>query len=100
MTIKLPDFRTCDGSRNFAEFPETVFFDVLRDHAAKLKGALVTEFITDWVTEAWLDFEYCGQKFSVNNEFGDYWFFVEDPNCPDEILLEVAEHFRGLLEND
>jgi hypothetical protein len=72
----------------------------LRDHAAKLKGALVTEFITDWVTEAWLDFEYCGQKFSVNNEFGDYWFFVEDPNCPDEILLEVAEHFRGLLEND
>ena len=98
MKIELFDFRACDGSRKFAELPETVFFDVLRDHTPKLKGALITGFITDWVTEVWLDFEYRGQKFSVNNQFGDYWFFVENPGCPDEMLLEVAEHFSRLLE--
>jgi hypothetical protein len=88
----------CDDSRKFVELPETVFFDVLRDYAAKLKGTRITDFITDWVTEVWLDFEYRGHEFSVNDKFGDYWFFVEDPNCPDEILHEVAKHFRRLLE--
>ncbi|MBK7708568.1 MAG: hypothetical protein IPJ30_23110 [Acidobacteria bacterium] len=48
----------------------------------------------------WLDFDYRGHRFSVNNQFGDYWFFVRDPKCPDEILLEVCAHFRALLEND
>ena len=87
-----------DDSKNFAEFPETVFFDQLRDHAAKLRGAKITDFLTDWVTEVWLDFEFRKQNFSVNNQMGNYWFFVENANCADDILLEVTNHFSKLLE--
>ena len=87
-----------DSSRHFVDLPEIVFFDEFYDHADKLEGAEITEFVTDGVVEMWLDFDFRGHKFSVNNQFGDYWFFVQDPNCPDEILLEVINHFRKLLE--
>ena len=87
-----------DGSRHFVDMPEVVFFDEVADHVEELEDAEITEFITDGVLEMWLDFDYRGHKFSVNNQYGDYWFFVEDPSCPDEILLEVADHFRKLLE--
>lgn len=86
-----------DGSRNFAELPETVFFDKLREIAKEFEGAAETEFVTDWITELWLDFDFRGHKFSINNQFGNYWFFVEDPECSDEILLEVVEHFQKFL---
>ena len=97
MSYKLFDFKMNDGSRNFADLPETVFFDELREIAKQLQGATETGFLTDWVTEVWLDFEFRGQRFSVNNQNGDYWFFVENPECPDEILLEVVEHFQKSL---
>lgn len=87
-----------DGSRNFADLPETFFFDKLREFAAQFKGATETAFVTDWVTEVWLDFEYRGEKFSINNQNGDYWFFVENPTCADEILMEVIEHFQNCVE--
>ena len=98
MSFKLFNFKMNDGSRNFADLPETVFFDELREIAGKLDGARETGFVTDWVTEVWLDFEFRGHKFSINNQNGDYWFFVEKPDCPDEILLEVAGHFQKHLQ--
>ena len=98
MIRDLFDMKMNDGSRHFVDMPEVVFFDEFYDHAEKLEDAEITEFITDGVVEMWLDFEFRGHKFSVNNQFGDYWFFVEDAECPDEILLEVAAHFRALLE--
>jgi len=98
MIKDLLDMRMNDGSRHFADLPEAVFFDEFADHVEKLEGAEITEFVTDGVLEMWLDFDYSGHKFSVNNQFGDYWFFVTDPNCPDEILLEITDHFRKLLE--
>lgn len=94
---KLFDHRMKDGSRNFVDLPESVFFDELRKIAEKFESAIVTDFVTDWVTEVWLDFEYRGHKFSINNQYGEYWFFVENPNCPDEILLEVVKHFERFL---
>jgi len=97
MIRDLLEMRMNDGSRHFADLPEAVFFDDFADHVEKLGGAEITEFITDGVVEMWLDFDYRGHKFSVNNQFGDYWFFVTDPNCPEEILLEVIDHFRKLL---
>ena len=97
MIKDLFDMRINDGSRHFVDMPEAVFFDEFADHVEKLQGAEITEFITDGVLEMWLDFDFRGHKFSVNNQFGDYWFFVEDPNCADDILLEVCEHFRILL---
>lgn len=86
------------GWRNFADMPEVVFFDDLADHVEDLDGAEITEFITNGVLEMRLDFEYRGNRFSIDNELGDYRFFVEDPACPKEILLEIAAHFRQLLE--
>jgi hypothetical protein len=67
-------------------------------HIMLLDGASVTNFITDNVTEGWLDFTYKGQSFSVNDQHGNYWFFVEDPACPDEILHEVVAHCLPLVE--
>jgi hypothetical protein len=98
MKSELLNLTMNDGSRQFAEISETVFFDKLREFAKSLKGAKETDFITDWITEVWLDFEYRGNKFSINNQFGEYWFFVRNPICSDEILIEVYEHFRNLLE--
>ena len=98
MIKDLFDIKMNDGSRHFVDMPEVVFFDDFYDHAENLEGAEITEFITDGVVEMWLDFEFRGHKFSVGNQFGDYWFFVEDANCPEEILLEIIDHFRQLLE--
>ncbi len=98
MISELLESKMKDGSRHFVDMPEVVFFDELADHAEELEDVEITEFITDGVVEMWLEFEFRGHKFSVNNKFGDYWFFVQDPNCPDEILLEIIDHFRQLLE--
>lgn len=95
-TPRLFDFRMKDGSRNFADLPEIAYFNELRSHARKLAGSSEAGFATDWVTEVWLDFEYRGHRFSINNQMGEYWFFVEDPNCPDDILVEVVRHFESI----
>lgn len=99
MTIRLIDIRMHDGSRHFASLPQTVMWHGLRDHLDKLKNAVVTEFITDKVTEAWIDFDFQNKRFSVNDQFGEYWFFVQDTSCPDDILVEVIKHCETLLGN-
>lgn len=86
-----------DGSRQFAALPESVSWEQLRDHLARLEGVVVTDFITDHVVEAWIDFSYRGHDFTVNNQFGEYWFFVEDPACDSEILLAIVAHCQRLL---
>lgn len=98
MIKDLLDKRIGAGARHFADLPEAVFFDDFADHAESLDGAEITEFITDGVVEMWLVFEYRGHEFAVNNQFGDYRFFVIEPECPEEILLDVCDHFRRLLE--
>ena len=97
MPEKLLNMVMKDGSRHFGDLPQTVLWYDLRDHIQRLDGASVTDFVTDHVTEAWIDFSYRGNNFSVNDQFGDYWFFVEDPNCPDEILKAVLSHCEQLL---
>lgn len=94
----LLETRMSDGSRHFVDMPEVVFFDELADHVEELEGAEITEFLTNGVVEMWLEFEFSNYKFSVTNQLGDYWFFVQDTDCPDEILLEIIDHFRQLLE--
>ena len=86
-----------DGSRQFAEMPATKSWYSVRDHTTNLKEARLTAFLCDHVTEAWIDFTYRGHNFVINDQFGEYWFMVEDPNCAEEILQEVAEHFAELL---
>jgi hypothetical protein len=97
MAEELLNFITHDGSRQFGELPQAVLWYEMRDHLEKLNGATITDFITDRVTQAWIDFTYRGYKFSVNDQFGDYWFFVDEPSCPDEILKTVLSHSKVLL---
>ncbi len=94
------DIRMNDGSRHFGDLPQTALWYDVRDHVSKLEGAIVTSFITDHVTECWIDFRYSGYAFSINDQFGDYWFFVDDPSCADCILQRVLSHFRLLLGCD
>ena len=97
MAVKLLNIEMKDGSRHFGDLPQTVLWHQMRNHIEKLKGAEVTHFLTDNVTEAWIDFSYRGHHFSVNDQFGNYWFFVNDPTCPDEILEAVLSHCELLL---
>lgn len=105
MTTPAPifDMRMADGSRHFASLPETyqVYdpqWDQLHQHLAQTPGAAVTGFITDQVTEAWIDFSYRGHCFSANNQHGSWWLFVADPSCPAEILEEVYRYCEALLD--
>jgi hypothetical protein len=86
-----------DGSRNFAKMPQAASWPALRNHLEQLEGLVVTAFLTDHVTEAWLDFEFRGHAFTVNNQFGEYWFFVRDPECDDSTLQTIVGHGRHLL---
>ena len=98
MTRPLINLLMHDGSRHFGDLPQTVLWYAVRDHVAQLPGAVLTGFVTDDVTEAWIDFTYHSHAFSINDQLGEYWFFVNDPACPETILSEVLDHFAGLLE--
>jgi len=87
-----------DGSRHFGDLPQTRLWYDVREHVERLPGATLTGFVTDGVTEAWIDFTYAGYAFSINDQFGEYWFFVNAPTCPDNILSAVLDHFTQLLE--
>ncbi|NJM91268.1 MAG: hypothetical protein HC863_03210, partial [Myxococcales bacterium] len=69
----------------------------VRDHAASLSGATVTGFLTDGIVEAWIDFTIEGEHFTINNQLGEYWFFVSNAKANDALLHRVVEHFTQLL---
>ncbi len=100
MAIRLFDLRMHDGSRHFAGLPMSTLWYEVRDHVETLDGAVLTGFVTDHVTEAWIDFAYEGHQFSINDQHGEYWFFVKDPACPDAVLLPVLRHFERLLGHE
>ena len=93
----LTDFRAHDGSREFASLPQSKLWYVVRDHVEKLGGATLTGFLCDGVTEAWIDFSFRNHEFSINDQFGEYRFFVKAPACPDAILQYVVKHFATIL---
>ena len=92
----LADFRMHDGSRHFASLPEVWPFSRLRQHVEQLAGATVADYVSDDVTEMWLDFSFRGHSFTVNNQDGEYWFFVNEPECPDDVLVAVVDHCEAL----
>ncbi|MCI0581135.1 MAG: hypothetical protein L0332_15500 [Chloroflexi bacterium] len=87
-----------DGSRHFGDLPQSALWYAVRDHVGRLPGAKLIGFVTDHVTEAWIDFTYQGHTFFINDQYGHYWFFVQDTDCPDDILHTVLAHFRQLLD--
>lgn len=100
MLIKNTREELLEKSRHFVDFPEVIFFDEFYEHVENLPGAEITEFEADGTFEMWLEFVFRENRFFISNKLGDYRFFVEDEECPEEILLEIAEHFRQLLEKD
>jgi hypothetical protein len=96
------DMRMHDGSRHFGSLPETLsvtesHVQRLQAHVALLRDATIVGVVTDQLTEAWIDFHHAGHRFSMNNQSGDWWFFVADPACPDEVLRAVLAHFATIL---
>lgn len=94
--MTLFDLRMNDGSRHFADVPER--YDVehpawhrLREYLSRTDGAELTGFVTDDITEAWIDFTLAGFKFSANNQHGNWWLFVTDPDCPDAVLERARQ---------
>ena len=96
--VDLLDLRAHDGSRQFAALPQSASWRELRRHLKALSGVELTGFLTDFVTEGWLDFTYRGHAFTVNDQYGEFWFFVDDPAAPEELLRRVAEHCNALLQ--
>lgn len=97
------DMRMHDGSRHFGSLPETYDpavpqWEVLRDAVGKLAGAQLSGFVTDHVTEAWIDFTFAAQRFSINNQQGEWWFFAADPTTSELLLHEVLDHFEARLD--
>lgn len=97
MSKRIFDLRMKDGSRHFFSMPDSFYpWQILRGHLSTIPGASEKNFVSDGVLEFWLDFDFRGYLFSINNAAGDLWFFSEDPDCPEEILSEIADHFEGL----
>ncbi len=51
------------------------------------------EEATDGVTEWWLDFTYKGQEFTAHKTGGVINVFVNDAECPPNVLTELMGHF-------
>jgi hypothetical protein len=85
------DVRIRDGSRQFADVPERVLPSRMRMIIARLPGAEVVSFTASVAEiEAWIEFRFRGFDFAVNNQNNEFWLFVRQPECPEEILREVA----------
>ena len=96
--MKLSNHRMNDSSRWFATLPMRVYPEALRDHLARLGGVAITAFVSAMPADgSWIDFDYAGHRFSVNDQYGEYWFFVNDPTCPEGTLAAVATHCESLL---
>src|SRR5262249_25527485 len=79
------DLRLPLGSRLFASHPATMRWPDLRDHVRRLTGAKLGRVECDGLLLCWIDFTYQGHSFGIRNAAGEFWFFVESPDCPDAI---------------
>ncbi len=97
--MKLIDVRTADGSRHFLRMPKAFSAQAIAEYLTGLEGARLLCFMAGGITEAHVNFTYQGYRFQVRNGGQEYLFFVDDPSCPDVLLLGVAYHFHQLLED-
>lgn len=97
---RICDVRMDSGSRNFAGFRRSCDWHAIRNQVELLPGAVVTAALCDYMMEGFVDFRFRGEEFSVHGQVDDCWFFVANPDCDEEILLEVAEHLERLLGSE
>ncbi len=86
-----------DGSRYFGALPQRTLLEEVYSRAGELPGANVHSSLADCNNAAWIDFEYAGYHFAVNDQCGEYLFFAKSHNCPDTVLAQVMDHFAALL---
>ena len=84
------------GWRLFAELWDTVELPALQEHSLQFPQLVVIESVPEYL-DAVLTFAIDSQRFAVLRSQGEYLFFVENPECDAELLLEVARHFNSLL---
>lgn len=84
------------GARRFAALPESVDFATLRQLVSALPDARILQFI-ETIPEVLIVFDYHGHQISINNQFGEYWFFARDSATPDRELEELTFYFRRHL---
>ena len=84
----LLNFKANDNIRNFYAFPFHIDWYKINDRLNSISDIEVNDFITDGIIEAWIDFTYKNHKFSINNQFSEYWLFDNSGECEEEILQE------------
>ena len=93
---KITNFVMHDGSRHFVSLPEVKEPPAMFWHIFRLGFAFPYFYLSN-AMESWIDFWYKGYRFTINNQYGEYWFFVKNPLCPEKILNDVAAHFSKIL---
>ena len=86
-----------DRPRTFVELWDTKDWPDVLAHLGKLPGISDVNFRDVNQNEPPLMFTFLGHRFSFYRADGDYLGVVDDPECPDEILLRVAHHLNSLL---
>ena len=85
-----------DGSRHFLGLPADHHPSRLWLGVKLLPHAKTGEYLED-IVEAWFDFTYKGLSYSVHNTFGEFWFFANDPEAPEQDLHFLRVHFLTVI---
>jgi hypothetical protein len=84
-----------DDRLQFLHLPTSISWDELIASIRKLEKTKIKTFLPDHINGSWLDFSFSSYEFSINDQLGTYWFFANDPSCPEDILLQLTLHFKG-----
>lgn len=90
------NFSLRDGSLHFLCLPEVILADELVERINACGDKKAREFLYS-VPESWIDFEFLDRQFTINTQFGEYWLFVDDPNCSADVLIAVRDRFVEIL---
>jgi hypothetical protein len=86
-----------DRDRIFVELWDTKDWPDVLAHLERLRGVSCLTSLQANPDAAGLTFTFGGHRFSFYRACGEYVGLVEDPRCPDEVLLRVAHHMNNLL---
>jgi hypothetical protein len=86
-----------DGSRHFLTLRETCRACDVRARLELAGGIRVCQLSHGGGFQWRMWFQCLGWRFSVTNPFGELWFFVEDPGCPDDVLRCVMRRISFAL---
>lgn len=95
-TVPLMNTIMRDGSRHFLTLRETCRACDVRSRLAASGGIRVCQ-VSEGGFHWRIWFQCLGWRFAINNPLGELWFFVEDPDCPEDILDCLRRRIAGAL---